>query len=132
MLGQYWSVCNFVYSIKDSLRKGITRSNNLRIDFRTDVFKFLFGGKGTELIGQRKKGRMYSQGDFPAEYFQNGWFKCYNSSQECCYIQFPIIMHSYVRFSLLTYTMEDDVLVKDKRDFKEFLYVSVVKKRSLS
>ena len=39
------STGNLIYAIRDSLCKGITRYNNIKIEFRTDVYKYLLVGK---------------------------------------------------------------------------------------
>ena len=119
-----------MYAIKDSLRKGITRCNKLTVEFRHDVFKCLFGGKGKSITG--KRGMEYSEDDFCNEYFPTDWHKCYNISKECCYIHFPVTMYVSVKFSSTAYSMLGSDLIKCKRDFKELLYISLVKKRSIS
>lgn len=124
------SVSNLVYTIKSSLKKGITRYNKLRIEFRSDVFRFLFGGKGKDI--NKRKGREYSKDDFDESYFAIDWFKCYNIYQECSYIDFPIIMYTYIKYSPLTYIKTDAEFIECNKDFKEMVYVVLVKKRSVS
>lgn len=123
------STCNLIYAIKGSLRKGITRCNKLAVEFRHDVFKYLFGGKGKRIAG--KRGMEYSEDDFCNEHFPTDWHKCYNRSKECCYVAFPVTMYVYVKFSPITYSMSGSDLVECKRDFKEVLHISLVKKRSM-
>ena len=117
------STCNLIYAVKESLRKGITRCNNIRVEFRSDVFRKIFGGKGREIA--RRKARYYNEDDFDKEYFSEDWHKCYNAAKECCYIDFPIAMHSYVKFSPPTYTISGTTC---KKDFKEMICISLVKK----
>ena len=121
------STCNLIYSVRGSLRKGITRCNNLKVKLCTDVYKYLFGGKGQEL--KKAKRRTYSQEDFNVAYFPSDRFRVYNSNSECCYVDFPVIMYSYVKFSPITYIVtSDNKLIEQKRDFKELVCIKLIKK----
>ena len=88
-------------------------------------FRYVFGGKGSEIA--KRKSRHYNEEDFDREYFPDDWYKCYNAANECCFVDFPIAMHSYIKFSCITYTASG---TKCNRDFKEMVCLSIVKKRS--
>ena len=52
----------FMDAINRSLKMGMNRGCRLTVKFRTDVFKFLFEGKGREY--SYGTGRLYKQEDF--------------------------------------------------------------------
>ena len=119
------SVDNFITAIKNSLSKGITKNTRFTVKFRSDVFRYLLGSKGEKIF--RRKGKKYDQNDFSNSYFPNGWDKYYNKDGECCYIDYPIIMHSYVKFFPVSYNSQ---LLPCNQDFIELIVVHIVKRRS--
>ena len=66
------SISSFVTAIKGSLRVGTIRNCTFSIPFRTDVFNFLFNGKGIVVSGRRHKA--YSEVDFNPQLFPSDWF----------------------------------------------------------
>ena len=60
------TVGNFTLAIDRSLRAGTTKSTQVSIEFRHDVFKYFFNNK-TSLSAE----------DFPSKWFVDGWDQCY-------------------------------------------------------
>lgn len=60
------TVGNFTLAVDRSLRVGTTRSTQIIVEFRHDVFKCLFSNK-MHLSAQ----------DFPAKWFVDGWDQCF-------------------------------------------------------
>ena len=60
------AVGNFTLAMDRSLRAGTTKSTQVTVEFRHDIFKYLFNNK-INLSAQ----------DFPCKWFVNGWDQCY-------------------------------------------------------
>ena len=109
------------------MKAGLIRSCSFSVEFRKDVFIYLFKDKGTKV--DNKRGLMYNRGDFTDSYFSDDFFTFYNKFGECCKIGFPVHMYSFVKFSSVRYNKVNfAVLPCSDRDFKELLSISVVKK----
>ena len=91
------SVSNFIDAISRSLRAGTVRNTKFTVEFRTDVFKLLFAGKGEAASNGR--GYLYQQADFNSGHFTPGWHQCWDRLGDGCKVVFPIQMHSYIKFS---------------------------------
>ena len=63
-------------AIKDSLRCGVVRKCSFTISFRSDVYNFLFSGKGSTVSGRRCLS--YSENDFNPDLFPSDWFVSYD------------------------------------------------------
>ena len=83
----------FMHHVGNSLSAGTIRKNQLRIDMPSDVFRFLFEGKGMS-VGRGYK--EYELHDFDANYFNNEWYASYDADGDGCAIEFPLRM--YLRF----------------------------------
>ena len=117
---------NFITAIQGSLRVGVIHNSRFSVHFRSDVFRFLFSGKGTVVSGRR--GRHYVEDDFDPHYFQPGWWVCYDKLGNGCKVSFPICMYHYVKFTPAVFCKNDNGLVVPRaRDFDELLVVSVAK-----
>ena len=89
---------------------------------------FLFGRKGKE--PSHGLGRWYEYEDFNTEYFPCNWSKCCDKLGDGCTIDFPIRLHSKLKWSPTTFINQDDGKVVPKaRSFEEVLVVNLVKKR---
>ena len=55
----------------------------------TDVFKFLFAGKG---IGVERGYKEYNPVDFDCKYFPDEWYVHYDQNHDGCAIEFPMKM----------------------------------------
>lgn len=117
----------FVTSVRSSLRVGTVRNCKFSIPFQTDVFHFLFNGKGTVIHGRR--GRSYTEADFDLEFFPSNWYISYSKLGDGCKIVFPIFLYSYVKYAPQTYHKTSTGLVPLSRDFIETLTVTVCKSR---
>ncbi len=107
------------------MRGGLIRGCKFTVDLRRDVFMFLFNGKGSRF----KKGFMYDRSDFVNDFFPNDFFVYYNKFGECCTVDFPVYMFSYVKFFSVCHDMVDGSIVEcTKRDFREVVSVFNVKK----
>ena len=73
------------------------------MEFRIDVFKYLFNSKVTVLTCQGR-GMKYIKNDFDHEYFNDGWdvFKNNNDTGESYFIDFPRFSHNQDFVELLS------------------------------
>ena len=86
-------------AIQKSLKSGVNSSNGLDLEFRTDVFRFLFDGKGrTPPNGQ---GLFYDMDDFDNTFLKDNWYVVYDKLGDgcICSIEFPIRLESKIRWS---------------------------------
>jgi len=121
-------VSNFIAEIYCSLRRGVNRGHHFTFDCRTDVFRFLFGGKGREC--PQKFGRFYELEDFDEQYFPSRWYITYDRLGSGCEIEFPVRLHNKIKLSPPVYDMsEDGSILQRKRSFKEVCNAWVIKKR---
>ena len=122
------NVSTFVAYISASLKCGVNCSFKFTVPFRTDVYMFLFGRKGKE--PSHGLGRWYENDDFNTEYFPSNWSKSHDKLGDGCTIDFPIRLHSKLKWSLRSFIKQDDGTVMPKaRSFEEVFVVNVVKKR---
>ena len=119
------AVGNFTSAMDKSLRKSCIITNILRIQFRHDVFRFLFGDK-TEL----------ALGDFDEQYFSlgwNQWCRQYGTDDNPSYyghsIVFPLKVHSYLQWTRQNSFMKlpDGTVQQKQRTFLEMIRVDVIK-----
>ena len=95
--------------------------------FRSDVFIFLFGGKGRAC--PHRLGKYFDFEDFSVEYFPRDWFIGSDRLGDSCRITFPIRM--YTEFSghqLFTPRMHIMLLFL-KRDLLKSCVVCISKQR---
>ena len=122
------NVSTFLAYISASLKCGVNRSFKFTVPFRTDVYIFLFGQKGKE--HSYGLGRWYENEDFNTEYFPCNWYKCHDKLGDGCTIDFPICLHSKLKWSPTTFIKQVDGTVMPKeKSFEEVLVVNLVKKR---
>ena len=70
-------------------------------------------------------GRWYENEDFNTEYFPS-WSKCHDKLGDGCTIDFPIRLHSKLKWSSRTFIKQDDGTEMSKaRSFEEVLVVDV-------
>ena len=78
---------------------------------------------------RHRLGCWYENEDFNTEYFPS-WSKCHDKLGDGCTIDFPIRLHSKLKWSSRTFIKQDDGTVMPKaRSFEEVLVVNLVKKR---
>ena len=116
------TVSNFISSIKHSLKLGIC------IEFRSDVFNFLFSGKGE--VPESGLGLLYNRIDFDSRYFTEDWWIAYDKLGDGCCIDYPIRMRPSLKYGPKYYSKNsNNVVVEKSRDFTEVLYIMLNKKR---
>ena len=92
-----------------------------------DVFRYLFRDRGTKPT--RGVGKLYQKVDFSEQFFSSEWDNVYDRLGDGCQVDFPIRMHSKLRWSPIVYTQgEDGVLVHKQQSFSEVVVLNVVKK----
>ena len=95
------SVSNFVSAVQSNLRAGTVHNCTFYVPFRTDVFNFLFNGKGNVVNG--KRGKTCSEADFDVQHFPLNWYIHYDRLGIGCNVVFPIQIHSYVKFAPISH-----------------------------
>ena len=122
------SVSNFIISLAASLRLGAIRKCSFSVPLRMDVFRHLFNDSGVKPI--RGHGKNYYTDDFAERYFPSGWHIVHDHLGDGCEVDFPIRLHSKLRWSSVVYhKSEDGTLTRKLQSFTEVLVVNVVKKR---
>ena len=99
-------------------------SNRLEVEFRVDVFRYLFQGKGH--APPRGRGLFYNLEDFDETYFMDEWYIVYDRLGDGCKIDFPIRLESRIKWSSQVFSRSGSVKPKI---FKEMIYVTLVKSR---
>ena len=123
------AVSSFKTEIYRSLKSGVNRLCSFNVLFRTDVFQYLFKGKGKDC--PHKLDLFYDLEDFNEAFFTSGWHAYYDRLGDGCAIDFPLRMHSKLQWSPIGYDKDPcGGLVSRKRSFKEVCSVSVVKVHS--
>ena len=118
----------FVSSINSSLRVGTIRCCKFNFEFRLDVFKFLFGGKGQQT--QHQRGMDYNKEDFDSKYFSTDWHVHYDRLGNGCEVDFPIHLYPSIKFSARSYFKDANGKLTPKlQTFTETLTVTVLKRR---
>ena len=119
-------VSSFVCAVKKSLRCGPVCNRTFTLSVRTDVFKFLFNGKGSVVRGKRSLS--YVLDDFDSDYFPSNWYVWYNKLGNGCKVDFPCFMHSYVKFAPTHYLLSDtDTPIAQPRTYEEIVTITLVK-----
>ena len=75
-------------AIHSSLKAGVNCKNKFDLEFRTDVYRFLFNGKGT--TPPTGRGLFYNFQDFGETYFTDDWYVAYDKLGDGCKVDFPI------------------------------------------
>ena len=111
-------------AINRSLKLGVNCSNRLEVEFRVDVFRYLFHGKGH--APPRGRGLLYNLEDFDKTYFMDEWYIVYDRLGDGCKVDFPIRLESRIQWSSQVFSRSGNVKPKI---FKEMIYVTLVKSR---
>ena len=99
---------------KDTIKK-------YTVEFRRDIFNFLFNSKGTSCSSSRP-GKKYNLVDFNSDYFMCDSFVYYKHHSE------GVHMYSFIKFSPVSYCLSSDsVWSSYPCDFCELLHVEIVK-----
>ena len=123
------SVSCFVASINHSLSLGTIRMFKFSVDFRFDVFKFLFSSKGK--THEKGKGlRVYKKEDFDSKFFLSGWDVVYDRLGNACCVDYPITMNPILKYGPKCFSKTSDGTLSQKpRFFYESVHVILSKKR---
>ena len=111
-------------TVQKSLKSGINCNNKMEVEFRTDVFKFLFKDKGSK--PPRGRGLFYFLEDFDSTYFSDDWYIVYDKLGDGCKVDFPVRLESKVKWSSAVHTSNGSV---KRRIFTEIISVTLVKIR---
>ena len=89
------SVSSLILGIQGSLRRGINLNCKFNVEFRVDVFSYLFSGKGSlPLSGQ---GKLYNLDDFNPTFSPGNWFIVYDKLGNGCKVDFPVHLESKLK-----------------------------------
>ena len=114
---------HLIAAVQRSLKSGV---NRLDLDFRTDIFRFLFNGRGRN--PPRGRGLFYDLDDFDKTYFKDDWYVAYDKLGDGCTIDFPVRLESKIRWSPKVYNADGTV---KSRIFSEIICITLVKMRIL-
>ena len=109
------SVSNFLSGPSGSLKSGL---------FVMSIYCRIENG----CLQTRGLGKLYQTVDFSEPFFSSEW-EVYDRLGDGCQVDFPIRMHSKLRWSPIVYTQgEDGMLVHKQQSFSEIVVLNVVKK----
>lgn len=119
-------VSDFISSVSKSLKCGTIRASKFSIEFRLDVFRYLFNSKGRA----RGSGKLYEKDDFNSDYFGEDWWFVLDKNGDGCCVDFPMEMRTAVKFSPIMYSKcSDGRIVERLRSYSEIVYVILLKRR---
>ena len=124
------AVSAFLCSLHRSLNLGTIRCCKFSLEYRFDVFNFLFSGKGSKPKSGR--GLLYRLADFDRTYFSSNWFLSYDRLGNACRVDFPIRMQPRLKQGPIRYMPRDctdnaSELVKQNTVYLETVVVNVIK-----
>ena len=110
-------VSAFLAAINKSLKMGVNRGSQITVNFRTDVFQFLFKDKGREY--PHGPGQLFELEDFDKNFFLPDWHRVHDHLGDGCEIQFPLRLRSRVKWAQATFLRDDqsDILRPKKKKF---------------
>ena len=119
-------VSDFISCIGKSLKCGTIRASKFCIDFRLDVFRYLFNSKGKD----KGSGKLYEKDDFNSDYFGEDWWFVVDKNGDGCCIDFPVELRPAVKFSPKVYSKSSDGTTVEKlRSYSEIVHVTLLKRR---
>lgn len=121
------TVSRFISSVQSSLTQGIVRNYKFCVEFRLDVFRFLFNGKGS--APPAGMGMMYGEKDFDGTFFSSDWAVVYDRLGDVCKVDFPIRLRPSIKYGPKCYDKCGDSVILKPRHFTEVVYVTLLKKR---
>lgn len=111
-------------SLLDALRhKGPTQSVSL--EFRHDVFKYLFNGKGRR--GEERNWQLYEENDFSRCKLPRNWSCKYDKHGDGVRIRYPVKMRKFLTLSQKTYQRVGKAIVDGTRAYTEKISIKFVK-----
>ena len=115
---------HLIAAVQKSLKSGVICNNRLDIEFRTDVYRFLFNGKGRNPPNGR--GLFYDLNDFDKTFFYADWYVAYDKLGDGYAVDFPIRLESKIMWSPRVFNADGTV---KPRIFIEIICVTLVKMR---
>ena len=85
-------------------------SNVLEVEFRVDIFRYLFHGKGH--TPPRGRGLLHNLKDFDETYIMDEWCIAYDRLGDGCKVDFPIRIESRIKWSTLVFSRSGNVKPK--------------------
>ena len=125
------NVSSLILGIQGSLRRGTNLNCKFNVEFRIDVFSYLFSGRGSlPPSGQRK---LYNLDDFNPMFFPSNWFIVYDKLRNGCTVNFPVCIESKLKWSPVDFLLHllnlQSLMVKSPVNFcglVTFLYLTAV------
>ena len=106
-------------AVEASLRSGALFNAKITVNFRADVFKYLF-----------KDNRECNSDDFPEDLFPPHWDTVYNKIGDGCRLQYPIILRPAIQWSKRAYIKTNAGEIVEKPRFcTEVLHIKLSKIR---
>ena len=123
------STSAFSNAINMSLKMGLNRGCRVTVNFRTDVFRFLFKDKGSD--HPHGTGRLYTLDHFDKTYFPTDWYKVHDKLGDGCEVEFPLRMVSKLKWSSTVYitSNESGTVHPKNKHFDEVCTIWIAKKR---
>ena len=112
----------FCYKIEQALIHN-RRKETVSLDFRGDVYKFLFKEKGY-MLG---RWQVLEKNDFLAQYFQDGWDSRMNMHGEGMKLHFPVTIRWFLCWSPLKFKNINGDYAPSTRAPFEKLSVQIIK-----
>ena len=110
-------------AVEKSLKLVVNLHCKFKVEFRVDLFKYLFSGKGRRPRGGL--GRFYELENFDSRFFKTNWYRCYDKLGNGCVIDFPVRLHSKISWSALVYDkLPNGQLQPKARSYQEFIVVT--------
>ena len=82
-----------MHNVQRSLAAGTIKKNRVAFEMCTDVFRFLFDGKG---VNRERGYQEYGVADFDATFFRGEWYVNIDKNGDGCAIDFPLRMKSCI------------------------------------
>ena len=121
------NIQRFIFNVRCSLHAGTVRSFKFCVEFRLDVFRYLFKDSGITATRGKK---YYALTDFSSEFFFDEWYVVYDKYGNGCMIDFPVEVTPKIRYGPRQYKKNSDSTAVEKpRMFREIVCVTLVKKR---
>ena len=116
-----------VAAIQKSLKAGTLRDNKVSLEFSSDVYRFMFQGKG---LKNRNGWQLMTQQDMESCCcLPKDWHTRWDSLGDGCSIDFPLKLKWKLKWSPVHYRkLRSGELEKKKQSFSETLDIFIVKK----
>ena len=124
------SISSLILGIQGSLRRGINLNCKFNVEFRVDVFSYMYLFSGIGSLPPSGQGKLYNLDDFNPTFFPGNWFIVYDKLGNGCKVDFPVRLESKLKWSPTVYDkLPNGTVVVREKIFTEVLVVTLVKKR---